>query len=207
MSDSDRLLVDLVRRRDEGAWQELINRYAGRLMAFVESRLRDRQASEDVVQETFIGFLVSLPNYDDRRDLEAYLFTIASHKLTDHLRRQGRRPISQFGSDEHGRPLDEVPGGIRPASSAARSHERREEEARCLADALSLIIVDWLGKGDYDRLMCAELLIVRGWANKDTAKYLGLTEQAVASYKFQLVTKLKETARKAGLGLSSWGRG
>lgn len=206
MSDSDRLLVELVRGKDEGAWQELINRYAGRLMAFVESRLRDRQASEDVVQETFIGFLVSLPNYDDRRDLEAYLFTIASHKLTDHLRRQGRRPISQFGSDEHGRPLDEVPGGVRPASSAARSLERQEAEARCLAETLSLIIAEWLGKEDYDRLMCAELLIVRGWANKDAAKFLGLTEQAVASYKFQLVSKLKETARKAGLSLSSWGR-
>ena len=31
----------------------------------------------DVVQETFIGFLTSLPNYDSRRPLESYLFSIA----------------------------------------------------------------------------------------------------------------------------------
>ncbi len=40
--------------------------FEGRLLAFVDSRLRDRSTtSEDVVQETFLGFLVGLPNYDD----------------------------------------------------------------------------------------------------------------------------------------------
>src|SRR3546814_2039607 len=60
---------------------ELIAQYEGRLLSFVESRLRRRDASEDVVQETFIGFLTSLPNYDTRRSLESWLFTIAAHKL------------------------------------------------------------------------------------------------------------------------------
>ena len=78
------------------------------------------------MQETFIGFLTSLPHYDEKRDIEAYLFSIASHKLTDHLRRQGRRPIDQFGADDHGRPLDEVPGDGRPASSIARRDERQK---------------------------------------------------------------------------------
>ena len=109
---------------DAEAWRELIERFEGRLLAFVDSRLRDRAASEDVVQETFIGFLTSLPHYDEKRDIEAYLFSIAAHKLTDHLRKQGRRPIDQFGSDDHGRPLEEVPGGGRAASSIARSGER-----------------------------------------------------------------------------------
>ena len=112
-TDAETLLVRQVRAGDAAAWRQLIERYEGRLLAFVDSRLRDRAASEDVVQETFIGFLTSLPHYDEKRDMEAYLFSIAAHKLTDHLRKQGRRPIDQFGSDDHGRPLDEVPGGGR----------------------------------------------------------------------------------------------
>ena len=206
-SDAEVLLVRQVRDGDAQAWRQLIERYEGRLLAFVDSRLRDRAASEDVVQETFIGFLTSLPHYDEKRDMEAYLFSIAAHKLTDHLRKQGRRPIDQFGSDDHGRPLDEVPGDGRPASSIARSDERRRAEERLLTEALGQLVREWLARCDYDRLRCLELLIVKGWANKDVAKYLGLTEQAVASYKFQTVGRLKEMARRAGLSLEDLGEG
>jgi RNA polymerase sigma-70 factor (ECF subfamily) len=206
-SDTEALLIRQVRDGDAGAWRQLIERFEGRLIAFVDSRLRDRAASEDVVQETFVGFLTSLPHYDEKRDMEAYLFSIAAHKLTDHLRKQGRRPIDQFGSDDHGRPLEEVPGGARPASSIARSGERREAEERLLTDAMGQLVREWLGKSDFDRLRCLELLIVKGWANKDVAKYLNLTEQAVASYKFQTIGRLKEMARRSGLSLEQLGEG
>ena len=204
-TDTEVLLIRQVRAGDAVAWRQLIERYEGRLIAFAESRLRDRAASEDVVQETFVGFLTSLPHYDEKRDLEAYLFSIAAHKLTDHLRKQGRRPVDQFGSDDRGRPLDEVPGDGRPASSIARSGERREAEERLLTEAMGHLVRDWLGKSDFDRLRCLELLIVKGWANKDVARYLGLTEQAVASYKFQTVGRLKEMARRSGLSLEHLG--
>src|ERR1700684_2753670 len=92
-SDSDRLLIQQIRQGDTRAWETLISRYEGRLRAFVKRRLRDRSSSEDVVQETFVGFLNSLPNFDERRELQTYLFTIASHKLTDHLRKAGRHPL------------------------------------------------------------------------------------------------------------------
>lgn len=200
-TDAERLLIRHVRDGDAQAWNQLIERYEGRLLAFVDSRLHDRSAAEDTVQETFVGFLTSLPHYDENRDLEAYLFSIAAHKLTDHLRKQGRRPIDQFGSDDHGRPLDEVPGHARAASSIARSGERRQAEEKLLSEALGQLVRDWLAKGDFDRLRCLELLIVKGWANKDAARHLGLTEQAVASYKFQAIARLKEMARRAGLSL------
>jgi RNA polymerase sigma-70 factor, ECF subfamily len=206
-TDTEVLLIRQVRDGDAGAWRQLSERYEGRLIAYVDSRLRDRAASEDVVQETFVGFMTSLPHYDEKRDLEAYLFSIAAHKLTDHLRKQGRRPIDQFGSDDHGRPLEEVPGGARAASSIARSGERREAEEQLLTDAMGQLVREWRDKGDFDRLRCLELLIVKGWANKDVAKYLNLTEQAVASYKFQTIGRLKEMARRAGLSLEHLGEG
>jgi len=204
-SESDTLIVRQVRAGNAQAWRQLIERFEGRLLAFVDSRLRDRAASEDVVQETFIGFLTSLPHYDEKRDMEAYLFSIAAHKLTDHLRKQGRRPIDQFGSDDHGRPLDEVPGGARAASSIARSGERRKAEERLLGESMGRLVHEWLARGDYGRIRCMELLVVKGWANKDVARCLGLTEQAVASYKFQTVARLKEMARRAGLSLEDLG--
>ena len=65
-----------------------------------------------------------------------------------------------------------------------------------LAEALGQLVREWIERGDFDRLRCLELLIVKGWPNKDVAKHLGLTEQAVASYKFQTVGRLKEMARR-----------
>ena len=206
-TETESLLIRQVRDGNADAWRQLIERYEGRLIAFVDSRLRDRAASEDVVQEAFIGFLTSLPHYDENRDMEAYLFSIAAHKMTDHMRKQGRRPIDQFGSDGHGRPIEEVPGDDRAASSIARSGERQAAEERLLTDSLGQLVREWQGKGDFDRLRCLELLIVKGWANKDAAKYLKITEQAVASYKFQAISRLKEMARKSGLELEQLGEG
>lgn len=206
-SETDVLLVRQVRQGDALAWQRLIERFEGRLLAFVDSRLRDRATSEDVVQEAFVGFLTSLPHYDEKRDLEAYLFTIAAHKLTDQLRKLGRRPIDQYGSDDHGRPLEEVPGAARAASSIARGGERRRAEERFLAEAMGRLVRDWLKRGDFARIQCVELLIVKGWANKDVARHLNMTEQAVASHKFQTIARLKEMARREGLSFSDPGGG
>src|SRR5882672_7193603 len=130
LAQSDQLLVNRIRAGKPDAWNELIARFEGRLLAFVEGRLGRRSAGEDVVQETFLGFLNSLPNFEDSRPLESYLFSIAAHKLTDHLRREGRRPTLPLGAGSGGKEL-EAPHRGRAVSSVMRSGERRglEESA------------------------------------------------------------------------------
>jgi RNA polymerase sigma-70 factor (ECF subfamily) len=197
-SESDRLLIQQIRQGDSRAWEFLIARYEGRLLAFIERRLRDRATSEDVLQETFVGFLNSLPNFDERRELQTYLFTIASHKLTDHLRRQGRHPLRTVGDgpgDVLHQQLDSAPG----ASSVARGQERRELEDAAITRCLGVLIAGWKDKGDWSRLKVLELLWVKGWANRDVAAYLGVNEQQVANYRFAAVKKLTEHVRNAGL--------
>ena len=197
-SDSDRLLIQQIREGDPRAWETLIARYEGRLLAFVQRRLRDRAASEDVVQETFVGFLNSLPNFDDRRELQTYLFTIASHKLTDHLRRTGRHPLrslSDGGGELLNQQLDQNP----TASSRVRSDERQELESAAITRCLGQILRGWQERGDYLRLKVVELLWVKGWANRDVAAFLKVSEQQVANYRFAAVKKLSEQIRDAGL--------
>src|SRR4051812_4239911 len=190
-TESDRLLIQRIRdhpkktRPHDEAWGELFRRYSGRLGAYVRRRLRDHAAVDEVVQETFVGLGNSLANFDDRRDLQTWLFTIASHKVTDHLRRVGRRPVQPGGdAEEEGmdRAADERQ---RPASSLARSAERRDSEEEALGRALTLLVREWLAKGEYVSVMTLELLLVKGWGNKDVASRVGLTEQQVANLKFQ----------------------
>lgn len=198
-SESDGLLISRIRGGEDDAWQELIDRFEGRLLAFVESRLRHRAASEDVVQETFIGFLTSLPNYDTTRPLESYLFSIAAHKLTDHLRREGRRPALPLAGAGSSQGEWDLPGPQRPASSIARSGERRGLEETALVHAVAQLLTYWRNRGDWEKIQCAELLFVRGIANKDAAAKLGVSEQTIANYKFDFLAKLRAAVRKQGL--------
>lgn len=199
-SEVDVLLIERIRARDEQAWSDLIARFEGRLLAFVQSRLGRRAASEDVVQEAFIGFLNSLPNYDGRRSLESYLFAICAYKLTDHLRREGRRPTLPLSAGSSASSGDwDLPGNARMASSIARSGERRNLEETALAAALDELVTRWKERGDWQKLKCIELLFVRGWANKLVAAELDLTEQQVANFKFDFQARLRTMVSQQSL--------
>jgi RNA polymerase sigma-70 factor (ECF subfamily) len=197
-SESDRLLVREIRAGNSRAWEQLIERYEGRLLAFAIRRIRDRAASEDIVQETFIGFLNSLPNFDDKRELQTYLFTIAAYKITDHLRRSGRRP-ALTGEKAEEQLAEAADSHQRAASSVARSHERREIESAALARALGQMLDQWRTKGEFLRIQVLELLFVKGWQNRDVAEFLKISEQQVANYRFAAAKKLGDQMRAAGL--------
>src|SRR5262245_11345136 len=197
-SPTDRLLIQQIRQGDQTAWQTLIHRYEGRLLAFVDRRLHDRSASEDIVQESFIGFLNSLPNFDESRELQTYLFTIASHKLTDHLRRIGRHPMRP-SSDSTTELLNQQLDPRKAASSLARDTEKRDLESKTISHGLTAMIEHWREKGEWARIKVLELLWVKGMANRDVAVLLGISEQQVANYRFAAVKKLSEHIRSSGL--------
>jgi RNA polymerase sigma-70 factor, ECF subfamily len=193
---ADQRLIQAIRLGDHTAWAELIDRYQGRLTAFVESRLSNRSAAEDIVQEAFLGFLHSLPNYDGERPLESYLFSICSYKVTDHLRREGRRPAIPLSAGDQSSGDWDVPGTARVASSLARSGERKQIEERLVADALLEHLDRWRQKNSWSKLKCIELLIVRGWSNKKVSSILGISEQQVANFKFDFLASMKTAIRK-----------
>ncbi len=193
----DQLLVESIRRGDTQAWQDFIDRFEGRLLAYVGTRIADRAHAEDIVQETFIGFLNSLPNFDCSRPLESYLFSIAAYKLTDHLRRQGRRYATQLVTSENSSDaIQRLPSGGRQASSIARSAEQKDREEIVLKQALEDQISKWRQKGDYQKLKCLEMLIVLGMSNKETAQALELSEQQVANYKSDFIQRTKTLIAK-----------
>lgn len=197
---SDAVLIQQIRRGDSRAWQQLIDRYEQRLLLYADRRLRDRATSEDVVQETFIGFFNSLPHFDERRELQTYLFSIASNKVTDRIRKilreQGR--VSDGADDILPQQHD---SHQRAASSFARSDERRDLERGALSRALANVIRHYQDKNEYVRLQVLELLFVKGWANCEVARFLNLSEQQIANFRFAAVKKIKDHVRAAGLPL------
>lgn len=190
----DAELVMLIRQGDETAWKHLIDAYEGRLLAFARSRLQNQSAAEDVVQETLLGFLTSLPNYNvSQTPLESFLFRIAAYKITDVLRKQGRRS-AVF-------PLEDrltLLGNERRASSLARSREQGHQQRQFLVQQLSTLIQEWKQQQNYERLKTCELLFLRGWSNKQTAEFLQISEQQVANHKQSVTSRLKLQQQKSG---------
>jgi RNA polymerase sigma-70 factor, ECF subfamily len=196
-SESEAWMVDQIRIGDPQAWQSFIAKFEGRLLSYVEHRLSDRSHAEDIVQETFIGFLNSLPNFDGRRSLENYLFSICSYKLTDHLRRIGRKPVRSIDiSTGSGTLGNRLPGNERVASSIARSAENREQSESAIVRVLREQIDKWKKQDDWLKLTCLELVIVAGRPNREVAQFLNVSEQKVANYKSDFVTRTKQQIEK-----------
>ena len=91
ISQAEQYLLGQIRRGDNEAWSQLVNRYEGRLLHFAQAKLPLHTDCEDIVQETFVSFLKSLNNYLQKCSLETYLFTIIRRKIIDAYRRKQSR--------------------------------------------------------------------------------------------------------------------
>lgn len=196
--ESDRLIVQGLRKGDEAAWRQLLDRYYGRLFFYVRRKLSGDPSAEDIVQEVFLGFLKSLATYDESRDLLSYLYTIASNKITDELRKRGRQPV-QIEADlstSSSNPLDR-PDSQPRASTIARSNERRDLEEKALVAVLSDLIKEWKSKGQFERLKVMELLFLKNMPNKKVAERLPISEQQVANIRFAALRKIADRLQRA----------
>jgi len=92
MEDETREIARGLRRHDPDLLDELIARYQFRLPRYLWSLTGNREAAEDLFQETWIRVLEKGHQYDPRWRFEAWLFSIARNLAIDLLRR--RQPES-----------------------------------------------------------------------------------------------------------------
>ncbi|MBW2590268.1 MAG: sigma-70 family RNA polymerase sigma factor [Deltaproteobacteria bacterium] len=67
-----------------------VDQYGDYLYRFALSRLRDRAAAEDLVQETFLAALHARENFKGRSSVTTWLSGILKHKIIDHFRKESR---------------------------------------------------------------------------------------------------------------------
>jgi len=122
-----------LRQRDPALLEQLIERYQHRLLRFLWHLLRDRQAADDIFQETWLRVLERGHQYDPRWAFEAWLISIARNLAIDGMRR--RNPASldepQGHDGEEGEPRQVAAGDPGPLEQAVR-----REEGQLLAEAM-----------------------------------------------------------------------
>jgi RNA polymerase sigma-70 factor (ECF subfamily) len=80
---------------DPAGW---LDRHGDSLYRFAISRLRDPEAAEEVVQETFVAALHARDQYRGQGTEGAWLLGICKRKVVDHIRRRSR-PDAATGGD------------------------------------------------------------------------------------------------------------
>jgi RNA polymerase sigma-70 factor (ECF subfamily) len=83
----EQLLVRVADHRDESAFDELFRRYSRAVYSLVVRVLRDRDAGEDIVQDTFAAIWRAASSYrPDRGKATSWVFTIARNAAVDAAR-------------------------------------------------------------------------------------------------------------------------
>lgn len=83
-------VIAAVRAGDVDAYGEIVRRYQHELYRIAAYVLRDRSATEDLVQEAFVKAYLSLERFDARLDFGAWLRTICRNLVRNELRRAMR---------------------------------------------------------------------------------------------------------------------
>jgi len=90
LADDDVRLMLAFRDGDERAFDALFERWAGRVLRFVERIVREPGVAEDLVQETFLRVWRARERYVPEARFSTWLFTIAGNAARNELRRPFR---------------------------------------------------------------------------------------------------------------------
>jgi RNA polymerase sigma-70 factor, ECF subfamily len=123
-ADPDAELLARLRCGDELAFRTLVDRYSATMLRVARLHVRDRQAAEEVVQETWLAVIKGIERFEERSTLKTWLFRILSNRAKTRGERESRSvPFSALvaadvGGDEPAvdpdrfrGPDDQYPGG------------------------------------------------------------------------------------------------
>ena len=86
-SAHERELVERCRRGDEGAFQELVDRYKDLVFALIARTVQDRSRAEDLAQDVFLRIHRGLPYFRGEARLSTWIYRIVANVcVQDHTR-------------------------------------------------------------------------------------------------------------------------
>lgn len=99
--ESEKRLLERLRRRDEAAFNALVRQHEGRVFRLLVRMLGDRGEAEDLAQEVFITVFKSIDTFRGDSELGTWIYRIAANHSKNRLKYLGRRARgSQKAFDE-----------------------------------------------------------------------------------------------------------
>jgi RNA polymerase sigma-70 factor (ECF subfamily) len=86
---NERALVERCRSGDEGAFQELVDRYKDLVFALIARTIQDRSRAEDFAQEVFLRVHRGLPYFRGEARLSTWIYRIVANVCVQEQARPG----------------------------------------------------------------------------------------------------------------------
>lgn len=124
---NDNQLVEFYLAGEEERFRELVERYEGRIVNFIQRSIGDRERAHDLAQETFIRVYRHLDRFDQTKKFSTWIYTIASNLAKNELRNRSRNPVVLYQTltatweDDH-RPLQFEDSSMKPDDMFRKRH-------------------------------------------------------------------------------------
>jgi len=187
--------VARLQAREDDEWLRVERAYCGRLLAYAHRRVGDRQAAEDVVQETLLGAVRGIDDFDPQFTFEQYLFGICKNRTIDHLRRRKARTMQLREEEDGPQPIELLARETETPSAIVRGRELSDRAQELYAEILREWVEETWNEREFLRLCVVEALFSGQWRNRDVWKRFDLRDEtAVAGIKFRALKRLRQLA-------------
>jgi RNA polymerase sigma-70 factor (ECF subfamily) len=185
--DEDVRLMLAFRDGDDGAFEALFERWAGRVLRFVERMVREPSVAEELVQETFLRVWRARERYQPEARFSTWIFTIAGNAARNELRRPFRAAVhDSLDAEREGAKLLEVAADDPPSDELV--------DARRTGQGLDAALAS-LPERQREALW---LRAVEGLSYAEVAEALATSEQSVKA----LIHRARVALARVGGGTS-----
>src|SRR5215218_2741409 len=177
---SDLETLAALRRGDERVFVELVERHHSLMLRVASRYVRNQAVAEEVVQETWLGVLNGLRNFEGRASLKTWMFRILTNRAITRAEREGRAvPFSSLGDPGPDEPAvdpdrfrpegDRWPGGWKCFPEPLPEEQLLERETLALIDSA----IAELPERQHTVITLRD---VEGWSSQEVCQALAISE-------------------------------
>jgi RNA polymerase sigma-70 factor, ECF subfamily len=185
--DEEAALVLSAKRGDGQAFEILIERYHGRILAIARRFTRIREDAEDIVQQSFEKAFLYLHKFEGKSSFSTWLTRIAINEALMSLRRgRGHREVS----------INDLCGNEETAFGLEMPDTRAGPESAFLQGERNRILSEAMDKLRPGIRTAIELRELGELSTKEAARVMGLTVSAVKARVFYGRRKLHQVLKR-----------
>ncbi|MAB91093.1 MAG: sigma-70 family RNA polymerase sigma factor [Planctomycetota bacterium] len=189
--------IELLKRLDAKEWERLEAEYHDRVFGYVKRQVGDTDLAADLTQDTFLGAVRGIGNFNTRYNVEQFLMGIARNKVIDHLRRKRPEIHVPDRDDDSTGFFGNVPSDSPSSHKLLEGREKVLRQKGALVICLRDLVADLWERRDFRRLMAIELCFLTDRKHRKIAERLEIDdEKAVAGIKFRAIRDLQARLRR-----------
>jgi RNA polymerase sigma-70 factor, ECF subfamily len=106
-ADPDAEVLERLRRGDEHAFAELVDRWSPAMLRIARSYVSNAESAQDAVQDAWLGVIRGIAAFEGRSTLRTWVFTILVNRARTRGSREARTiPMSALPGDDSGPTVD-----------------------------------------------------------------------------------------------------